>query len=104
MKSFLLIGQSNMAGRGDFGEVPDIKNKKCFMLRNGRFVGRYTNVSMPCFQELNGVFHQLAEDFESCGVVSAEGLVCRKDRIHFDSKSLREFGIRYFKKYLEMLG
>ena len=32
MKSFLLIGQSNMAGRGEFGEVPEIINSKCFML------------------------------------------------------------------------
>ena len=38
MKSFLLIGQSNMAGRGEFGEVPEIINEKCFMLRNGRWV------------------------------------------------------------------
>lgn len=38
MKSFLLIGQSNMAGRGDFGEVPEIINDKCFMLRNGKWV------------------------------------------------------------------
>ena len=38
MTSFLLIGQSNMAGRGEFGEVPKIKNPKCFMLRNGRWV------------------------------------------------------------------
>ena len=37
MKSFLLIGQSNMAGRGDFGEVPTIENSHCFMLRNGRW-------------------------------------------------------------------
>ena len=37
MKSFLLIGQSNMAGRGDFGEVEPIKNPLCFMLRNGRW-------------------------------------------------------------------
>lgn len=37
MKCFLLIGQSNMAGRGDFGEVPEIINEKCFMLRNGRW-------------------------------------------------------------------
>lgn len=37
MKSFLLIGQSNMAGRGDFGEVPEIINPNCFMLRNGRW-------------------------------------------------------------------
>ena len=28
MKSFLLIGQSNIAGRGDFGEVPEIVNAR----------------------------------------------------------------------------
>lgn len=32
-----MIGQSNMAGRGDFGEVPEIINKSCFMLRMGRW-------------------------------------------------------------------
>lgn len=37
MKSFLLAGQSNMAGRGDFGEVPEIVNERCFMLRMGRW-------------------------------------------------------------------
>lgn len=34
-QSFLLIGQSNMAGRGDAGEVPHIKNSDCTMLRCG---------------------------------------------------------------------
>ena len=38
MKSFIMLGQSNMAGRGEFGEVPDIKNPDCYMLRNGRFI------------------------------------------------------------------
>ena len=35
--SFLMIGQSNMAGRGDFGEVEDIDNSDCLMLRMGRW-------------------------------------------------------------------
>lgn len=35
--SFLLIGQSNMAGRGTVGDVPPIVNKRCLMLRNGRW-------------------------------------------------------------------
>jgi len=35
--SFLMIGQSNMAGRGEFGEVEPICNAKCFMLRMGRW-------------------------------------------------------------------
>lgn len=38
MDSFLMIGQSNMAGRGRFNEVEEIpQNGKMFMLRNGRW-------------------------------------------------------------------
>lgn len=37
INSFLMIGQSNMAGRGDFFEVDDIDNDMCFMLRMGRW-------------------------------------------------------------------
>jgi hypothetical protein len=35
--SFLMIGQSNMAGRGRLADVPPIENDKLFMLRNGRW-------------------------------------------------------------------
>lgn len=35
--SFLMIGQSNMAGRGEFGEVEPINSEDCFMLRMGRW-------------------------------------------------------------------
>lgn len=35
--SILMIGQSNMAGRGDFGEVKPIRNPLCYMLRMGRW-------------------------------------------------------------------
>ena len=31
--SILMIGQSNMAGRGDFGQVEPIHNEHCYMLR-----------------------------------------------------------------------
>ena len=37
MKTFLLIGQSNMAGRGFLHEVPPIYNERVMMLRNGRW-------------------------------------------------------------------
>ncbi|MBQ9773596.1 MAG: sialate O-acetylesterase [Clostridia bacterium] len=37
IRSFLMIGQSNMAGRGEFSDVPKIENKNCFMLRMGRW-------------------------------------------------------------------
>ncbi|WP_412518717.1 sialate O-acetylesterase [Staphylococcus simulans] len=37
MKSILLIGQSNMAGRGFLNEVPAIINEHIYVLRNGRW-------------------------------------------------------------------
>ncbi len=33
--SFLMVGQSNMAGRGDIGDVPPIENPLCRVLRMG---------------------------------------------------------------------
>jgi len=36
--SFLMMGQSNMAGRGKIGEVPPIISPSIHMLRNGRWV------------------------------------------------------------------
>ena len=38
LHSFLMIGQSNMAGRGALSDVPPIENFRCYMLRNGRFL------------------------------------------------------------------
>ena len=51
-RSFLMIGQSNMAGRGDVGDVPRINNEKCFMLRNGRWQKMHEpiNPDRPIFE------------------------------------------------------
>lgn len=38
MRSFLMMGQSNMAGRGNIGDVEPINNFRTYMLRNGRFI------------------------------------------------------------------
>ena len=35
--SVLMLGQSNMAGRGDMGQVKPIRNLQCYMLRMGRW-------------------------------------------------------------------
>ena len=37
IRSFLMIGQSNMAGRGELSDVEPIHNKSCYMLRMGRW-------------------------------------------------------------------
>lgn len=38
MRSFLLIGQSNMAGRGALDEAEPLVNDRCFMFRMGRWL------------------------------------------------------------------
>ena len=54
--SFLMVGQSNMAGRGDFGEVPIIENNRCYMLRMGRWQ-RMSEPINPDRDVLNIRFH-----------------------------------------------
>lgn len=230
ISSVLMIGQSNMAGRGNIEDVPPIRDKRCFMLRNGRwqpmrdpinpdrpiFEGMYrsgvslagsfardfaqhydVNVGLiPCadggtalaqwmpgeilydhavcltklaqrssklqaiiwhqgesdcsndelvesyqqrFTEmitqlrkdlnaenvpvilgqihadikemytggrqtrLNQVFAQIAQSVPLCAVASAQGLQLKPDGLHFNAESCREFGSRYFQKYLEIV-
>ena len=49
--SFLMIGQSNMAGRGELYGTPGITNPECFMQRNGRWqpMCEPINVDRPIF-------------------------------------------------------
>lgn len=67
MKSFLLIGQSNMAGRGDFSEVPEIINERCFMMRNGRWIAMREPINPD--RSVFGFYHSgvgLSASFADC--------------------------------------
>lgn len=57
--SFLMIGQSNMAGRGKKEDVEPIDNKELKVLRNGRWQNMYVPVN--CDRAFSGV--SLAESF-----------------------------------------
>ncbi len=57
--SFLLIGQSNMAGRGFLGEAMEVNTEHLFVLRNGRWHSLYRPVN--CDRSFSGV--NLAESF-----------------------------------------
>ena len=48
IKSFLMIGQSNMAGRGFIHEVPPIYNERIQMLRNGRWQMMTEPINYDC--------------------------------------------------------
>ena len=56
IRSFLLIGQSNMAGRGEFADVEPIVNEKCYMLRMGRWQKMREPIN-PDRAVLSGKFH-----------------------------------------------
>ncbi len=53
IRSFLMIGQSNMAGRGEFADVEEIRNPLCFMLRTGLWIGMRepVNPDHPVFND-----------------------------------------------------
>lgn len=59
MYSFLMIGQSNMAGRGFPHEVEEIKNNRLYVLRNGKWQPMYVPVN--CDRPFSGI--SLAESF-----------------------------------------
>ncbi len=52
--------------------------------------------------KLNKIFHELASEVPFCRVASSEGLNLKADGIHFDAKSAREFGKRYYQEYCEL--
>ncbi len=226
--SFLMIGQSNMAGRGEFGEVEPIYNDQCFMLRMGRWqpmrepinpdraifegefpsgiglaasfadeLSRYSGCKIgliPCadggtkikqwqpgevlydhavamtklamrtsnlcgiiwhqgeedgcqlnedeyrqdflhlmtslrkdlgenlpiiigeisnkisdkwgldsIDKMNILLHKMQKELSLCGIVSVDGLALKDDGLHFNSKSCRELGKRYFEKYRDII-
>ena len=50
---------------------------------------------------INDTLRTIAKKYTMTGVVSAKGLTANPDHLHFNAKSLREFGVRYYKKFLE---
>lgn len=53
-------------------------------------------------QKLNQILRQLAEEIPYCAIASSENLTMKPDGAHFDSPACREFGGRYFEKYLSI--
>lgn len=70
----------------------------------GDFVKVYKDGSYIYFEKVNETLKALANELPRGAFADAKGLTCKNDGIHFDSKSYREFGERYFKAYLEAMG
>ena len=59
----------------------------------------FTGTPAPLLREFNRRLPDLAARVPGCRVISAQGLTCRGDGLHFDTPSLRTFGLRYLEGY-----
>ena len=76
--SFLLIGQSNMAGRGFVNEVSPIENENVHVMRNGRWMFLYSPVNPD--RPFSGIClaESFAEAYSKKHIVEF-GLICCAD-------------------------
>lgn len=51
------------------------------------------------YKEINKTLEKIAKNEKMTGFVSAEGLTSNSDFLHFNAKSLREFGLRYYQVF-----
>ena len=65
----------------------------------GRFPEKPWNDSRKL---VNKAHISVAGEMSYVGFVSSEGLSCKEDKVHFNSESLREFGLRYAEEYLKI--
>ena len=56
------------------------------------------------YVHVNDAMKAVAKNVKNVGFVSAEGLGSNDDFLHFNSKALREFGIRYYEGYKALVG
>jgi len=63
---------------------------------------RKENPNLKNYPYINHALQQMASQHDYIGYVPADGLTSNPDNLHFNSTSLREFGIRYFNKFQEM--
>ena len=52
---------------------------------------------------INKQYHEIASEYEGFAVASSEGLELKADGLHFNLKSLREFGVRYFEEFKKFI-
>ncbi len=54
------------------------------------------------YKIVNNALKSYAQRTPATGFVSAEGLTSNPDLLHFDAKSLREFGVRYYEEFKKL--
>ena len=60
--------------------------------------GKYEQIKKH-YRDINLQLEQIAQEYPATGFVSAEGLGCNPDELHFSTKALWEFGLRYYQVF-----
>lgn len=69
----------------------------------GDFLGVfYDPKRATLYPKVNKTLEHFAENNPMTGFVSAKGLSANPDNLHFNSKSLREFGVRYYEEFKKL--
>ena len=77
--SFLMIGPSNMAGRGELGDfLSELETERHY------------------YREINRQIRAFAAAHPMTALAFAENLAGKPDHLHFTARSQREFGLRYY--------
>jgi hypothetical protein len=78
----------------------DLKNVPFVMGGLGEYLSECTiSKSVKNYFYINDAIKSVADSDEMIGFVSAVGLGSNPDKLHFNSKALYEFGIRYFNEF-----
>lgn len=62
----------------------------------------YLSGELKNYHYINTQLIELAGELEATAFVTAEGLTANPDNLHFNSQSLREFGLRYYQEYRKL--
>ena len=72
----------------------------------GDFLTTYAEVTdspaLYNYPKVNSALQSMARNLPNTGFVSAEGLGANPDHLHFNARSLREFGLRYYAEFRKL--
>lgn len=83
-----------------FRSKPYLKEVPFIMGELGEYLGSLNpSLDYDNYIYINQALHNLAKSKDRVGIVSSKGLTPNPDNLHFNAKSLYEFGLRYFEEY-----
>ncbi len=68
----------------------------------GDYLADYNDGALKNYVHINEALENIAKENPMTGFVSAKGLTSNPDYLHFNAKSLMEFGVRYYEEFKKL--